>query len=1205
MLTRRRLVQLVVRLTAATAILLATPLASAGSIGGTVFEDVNYGGGAGRSRSVALAAGGSGRSGARVELFTVSGVVATYSTFTTTNGSGNYSFGTLAAGTYAVRVVGGTVSSARTGYTAANLPVMTARTEWNTEAAWLVTDHVGGHNPADFVAVSASAGAAFRTDTGMFSAGPTGNAQAFSLVTIGTTSPTGVDFGFNFSTVVNVNDTGAGSLRQFITNANALAHSTLAISGRTAATEHAIFMLSNGTTGSGGALNLTGGLRASINFFTSGVAIISPTSMLPTINSALVLDAQTQPGWTLAPIVRLNGTSAGLGVDGLTLSAGSTTVRGLMITNYSQFGVSVTAGGSNTFEGNYIGTDGAIKLANASDGINLSSTDSNTVGGTAANQRNVISGNASHGICVSGSNNNVIRGNYIGLNAAGNAAVGNGEVGIRVGGSNNTIGGTIAGQGNLIAFNDAGVTVVTGVTGNRILGNAIHSNTGLGIDLAYNGLTANDGAKTAGQPNLLMDHPVFTSATVVGTTLTVAGYVGSAANQSTFASSRVEVFKGDNDASGFGEGQVYLGFLTADANGNFSGTIDVTGKGLLAGDRLTGTATDTGNNTSEFGPQFTIAGSEVTAPGGFNAFDTATAAGSTTGVIQTKVAGSASSLALVALNTTRTGVLASFTGTVAVALLNAADNSGTLDAASGCRSSWTVIQTLSPSPAFAAGDNGRISVSFTEPEAWRDVRVRVTSSGGTPVTGCSTDNFAIRPASFVALQASDATDTTAGTTRVLDNSSTSSGVVHRSGRLFTVQARTVNAGGSVTVGYSGTPTLSIASCAQPAGCTAGTLSGSLTGADGAVAGSANYLEAGVITVNLEDASFASVDAADSTAAERTISTTSAVTFGRFVPDAYRLSWSTSPTLAAALCGAGPSSQPIMFAGQNFGFSTAPAVLATPINASGAVLANARPRYAASAASAGFAASGTSLPFTGSVSAASVAHAATSTVGFTGSSFRFERGTTPVTNFVPTLALTVTLSDTTETGTVGNSAIGHEAPLTLASVPFDGGAMRFHFGRIALRPAYGDVRQPLVVPLEVQSFNGTGWVALPDIGSCVVAAATDIAYVSPTGALSSSGSFTCATRVTGGVFTTGGRAQIVLPRPGASDVLQPAALTLRLNVGAASGLSCNGATPVAATSSGLAWLSVQDAGGSFGADPAARVTWGRRQDTYLQLRERFD
>jgi hypothetical protein len=85
--------------------------------------------------------------------------------------------------------------------------------------------------------------------------------------------------------------------------------------------------------------------------------------------------------------------------------------------------------------------------------------------------------------------------------------------------------------------------------------------------------------------------------------LTVAGYVGSAPGQSTFAGARVEVFQSDLDASGFGEGRTYLGFLTADASGNFSGSIAA--PGLVVGDRITATATDATNNTSEFGPQHT------------------------------------------------------------------------------------------------------------------------------------------------------------------------------------------------------------------------------------------------------------------------------------------------------------------------------------------------------------------------------------------------------------------------------------------------------------------------------------------------------------------------------------------------------------------------------------------------------------------------
>jgi hypothetical protein len=81
--------------------------------------------------------------------------------------------------------------------------------------------------------------------------------------------------------------------------------------------------------------------------------------------------------------------------------------------------------------------------------------------------------------------------------------------------------------------------------------------------------------------------------------------VGSAPNQATFANARVELFKSAGDPSGYGEGQTYLGFLTANANGNFSGSLDVTGKGLNAGDLVTATATDASNNTSEFGANFT------------------------------------------------------------------------------------------------------------------------------------------------------------------------------------------------------------------------------------------------------------------------------------------------------------------------------------------------------------------------------------------------------------------------------------------------------------------------------------------------------------------------------------------------------------------------------------------------------------------------
>jgi len=119
-------------------------------------------------------------------------------------------------------------------------------------------------------------------------------------------------------------------------------------------------------------------------------------------------------------------------------------------------------------------------------------------------------------------------------------------------------------------------------------------------------VTANNGTKNASLPNYDMDFPVFTSVTLVGTSLTVSGYVGSAPNQSTFAGARVEIFKSDNDASGQWRGPDLPWLPDRRCHGNFSGTISVSS--VTYGDKITGTATDGSNNTSEFGGNATIAG---------------------------------------------------------------------------------------------------------------------------------------------------------------------------------------------------------------------------------------------------------------------------------------------------------------------------------------------------------------------------------------------------------------------------------------------------------------------------------------------------------------------------------------------------------------------------------------------------------------------
>jgi hypothetical protein len=266
--------------------------------------------------------------------------------------------------------------------------------------------------------------------------------------------------------------------------------------------------------------------------------------------------------------------------------------------------------------GNLIGTDvtGTVALKNTDVGVLIDGAPNNAIGGSLASARNVISGNGTDGVRISGSAaaDNVVQGNLIGVTASGAAALPNGANGVRVTNdaegsaigdpSNDLIGGAGAGEANVIASNAlAGAAVVRG-TGIAIIANSIYGNGTLGIDLGADGVTIDDGAKNGGLPNASMDYPVITSQVLVGNTLTLAGYVGSVAGQSAFANTRVDFFRSDQDASGYGEGKTFLGTLTTGSNGNFSGSIDVTGIGLASGNRITAAATDTTGNTSEFGP---------------------------------------------------------------------------------------------------------------------------------------------------------------------------------------------------------------------------------------------------------------------------------------------------------------------------------------------------------------------------------------------------------------------------------------------------------------------------------------------------------------------------------------------------------------------------------------------------------------------------
>ncbi|MDI6747879.1 MAG: hypothetical protein QMD17_12120 [Rhodocyclaceae bacterium] len=322
------------------------------------------------------------------------------------------------------------------------------------------------------------------------------------------------------------------------------------------------------------------------------------------------------------------------------------------------------------------------------------------------------------------------------------------------------------------------------------------------------------------------------------------------------------------------------------------------------------------------------------AVGGFNAYETGTAAGAISGVIKTKVAGTSFSLALIALNSAKTAIQTTFTGTVKVELLDSSSG-GALDA-NGCNAGWPVIQTLATNPVFVAGDGGRKTVAFQENNAWRNVRVRVSfpATGAATAIGCSNDNFAIRPNSL-GFTVTDGDWETAGTARTLNNTATPGGTVHKAGRPFTITATAYNGAGTpaITTNYAGAPTASIVSHIIPSACLSGagcTLSGGTfqdgTANDGIVSSStASYAEVGVFNMQLIDTTFADVDAGDSTTAERHV-TSATLAVGRFVPDRFTLaSGSRTPactTGGAALSYMGqPFSVAATLVAQNFAGGT--------------------------------------------------------------------------------------------------------------------------------------------------------------------------------------------------------------------------------------------------------------------------------------------
>ncbi|HWP99995.1 MAG TPA: hypothetical protein VNK92_05960 [Vicinamibacterales bacterium] len=511
--------------------------------------------------------------------------------------------------------------------------------------------------------------------------------------------------------VTNTDDAGAGSLRQAILTANARAgldtirfaipgegpHTIAPVSPLPAISDPVVIDAVPGGAcdGSPPSIRIDGaraGESAHGLFVTAGGSIVRGLSITGFAGAGVLLSGGggsavecsylglLPDGTTVAP----NGLGVSISSSPNNRIGGPSPLLRNVISGNAGVGVLIQGAAStgNLVAGNYIGTDDAGEgdRGNGSNGVHIVDAPSNTIGGATDAHRNVISGNDGEGVRLDGAlaTNNVVRRNFVGLDAtgtfdlgnqfsgiyvrrapantvlentvsgndgfagiaicgnpgfcgggdigtqgnaaagnvvrtnrvgtdaAGTAALGNAGFGVSIDGASNTVvGGIEAGQLNAIAHNGSDGVVIFNppATGNRIRGNSIHSNGGLGIDLHNDGVTPND-VPEAGPPdtddgaNGLQNFPVLTSAVTGSGSTTISGSLSSTPN-TTFT---IDFYASAAcDASGHGEGATHIGSQTVTTDGSGQATIDVTlGVGLTPGTAVTATATDAAGNTSEF-----------------------------------------------------------------------------------------------------------------------------------------------------------------------------------------------------------------------------------------------------------------------------------------------------------------------------------------------------------------------------------------------------------------------------------------------------------------------------------------------------------------------------------------------------------------------------------------------------------------------------
>jgi titin len=308
-------------------------------------------------------------------------------------------------------------------------------------------------------------------------------------------------------TVTTTNDSGPGSLRQAILDANATSGTDLI------------------------AFGIAG----------PGVHTISPLSALPTLtdDAGVTIDGYTQPAATpnalaigdnALLLIEVNGVATGPSAFGLRIQSSSNSIRGLVINGFGSLGsgggaISIETGSDNRVTGCFLGTNATATTARPNEfgvvienpGFFPTGPVGTTLGGTMPADRNVISGNSSTGVVISlSASGTLVAGDYVGTDASGNMALGNGGGGVDVlATASASIGGVASGSGNLISGNTgSGILIQAAevtVEGNRIGTNATGSvalpnGTGVVVVIGFSGIVV--GGTNAGAGNLISGNSV-------------------------------------------------------------------------------------------------------------------------------------------------------------------------------------------------------------------------------------------------------------------------------------------------------------------------------------------------------------------------------------------------------------------------------------------------------------------------------------------------------------------------------------------------------------------------------------------------------------------------------------------------------------------------------------------------------------------------